>query len=75
MHGPRCHPAHWPGLWSATREVTPVRGWPAAGLSAHCELDDAGYLTFLKDRATGAPIELSGGEIWARGPAGSVLAV
>jgi hypothetical protein len=45
------------------REGTPVRGWPAAGLSAHCELDDAGYLTFLKDRATGAPIELSGGEI------------
>jgi helicase len=65
-----------PRLWSAAR----ARGhaspdWPVAGRPALCQLDDAGYLGFLRDRATGAVIEMTGGEVRARGPAGAVLAV
>jgi helicase len=65
-----------PKLWNAAR----ARGhaspdWPVTGRPAHCELDDAAYLEFLKDRATGASIDMSGTEIRAKGPPGSVLAV
>lgn len=70
-----------PKLWNAAR----ARGhgspdWPTTGRPAYCELDDAAYLEFLKDRATGAAIEGPGIEgpgskVRAKGPPGSVLAV
>ena len=65
-----------PQLWRAAR----ARGhdspdWPATARPAQCRLDDHGYLAFLKDRATGAAIEISDGVVTARAPAGSVLAV
>jgi helicase len=65
-----------PRLWNAARardHVSP--DWPVSGRPAHCELDEAGYQAFLKDRATGSAIEVSGNEVRAKGPAGSVLAV
>jgi helicase len=65
-----------PKLWNAAR----ARGhrspdWPAGGRPAYCELDEAEYAEFLKDRATSAAIDITAAEVRARGPAGSVLAV
>jgi helicase len=65
-----------PKLWKAAR----ARGhlspdWTAAGRPADCELDEAEYAEFLKDRATSAAIDVSGNEVRARGPVGSVMAV
>ena len=65
-----------PRLWNAAR----ARGhlspdWSSGGRPAYCELDEADYAEFLKDRATSAAIEVTGNEVRARGPAGSVLAV
>ncbi|MGD0557048.1 MAG: DEAD/DEAH box helicase [Streptosporangiaceae bacterium] len=65
-----------PKLWNAAR----ARGhaspdWPTTGRPANCELDDAGYQEFLKDRATGAAIDGPGAEVRVKGPPGSVLAV
>jgi helicase len=67
-----------PKLWNAARArgyVSP--DWPPGGRPAYCELDDAEYLEFLKDRATYATIDVAGNgagnEARARGPAGSVL--
>jgi helicase len=66
-----------PQLWKAAR----ARGigspdWPrAGGRPTHCQLDDAGYVAFLRDRATDAAIEVGDGEVRAKAPAGSVLAV
>jgi helicase len=65
-----------PQLWAAAR----ARGyaspdWPAAGRPAQCQLDAAGYRALLRDRATYAAIEATGGKIRAAGPAGSVLTV
>ena len=65
-----------PKLWDAAR----ARGhlspdWSAAGRPAYCELNEAEYAEFLKDRATSAAIDVTGNEVHARGPAGSVLAV
>jgi helicase len=65
-----------PPLWRAAR----ARGhlspdWPVAARPEQCRLDGPGYLTFLKDRATGAEIDISDGVVTAKAPAGSVLAV
>lgn len=65
-----------PKLWNAAR----ARGhrspdWSARGRPAYCELDEAEYAEFLKDRATSAAIDVTGNEVRARGPAGSALAV
>jgi helicase len=75
-----------PLLWSAARK----RGhespdWSATGRPANCRLDEAGYLAFLRDRATeviiteaegsGANGSDADGVVRAAGPAGSVLAV
>jgi helicase len=64
-----------PQLWQAAR----ARGhaspdWPVTARPSQSRLDDAGYLAFLKDRATGTAIEISDGTVAARAPAGSVLA-
>jgi helicase len=64
-----------PKLWHAAR----ARGhlspdWSAGGRPAYCELDEEEYAEFLKDRATSAAIDVTGKEVRARGPAGSVLA-
>ncbi len=76
MASPPKAPALVPKLWSAAR----ARGylspdWTAAGRPADCELDEAEYAEFLRDRATSAAIDVTGNEARARGPAGSVLAV
>jgi helicase len=65
-----------PQLWAAAR----ARGyaspdWPAGGRPAQCRLDAEGYLSFLRDRATGVHIEAVDGKVRGTGPAGSVLAV
>ena len=65
-----------PQLWRAAR----ARGhaspdWPQTARPARCALDQAGYLAFLKDRATEADIEIMDGRATARAPAGSVLSV
>ena len=66
-----------PPMWRAAR----ARGHDSPDWSsvarppAQCQLDDAGYRAFLRDRATDAAIEMSGGAVTARAPAGSVLAV
>jgi helicase len=65
-----------PQLWAAAR----ARGytspdWPPGGRPAQCRLDAEGYLSFLRDRATGVHIEAVDGKVRATGPAGSVLAV
>jgi helicase len=66
-----------PRLWKAARArgiVSP--DWPkAGGRPTHCQLDEAGYVAFLRDRATDASIEVSDGEVRAEAPAGSVLTV
>jgi helicase len=64
-----------PQLWRAAR----ARGhaspdWPGNAPPAGCRLDAAEYLAFLGSRATGAAIEIAGGMVTARAPAGSVLA-
>jgi helicase len=73
-------PAHAAGvvpqLWRAARgrgHASP--DWAGTGRPAHCQLDPAGYLAFLKDRATDAEIEITDGVATARAPAGSVLSV
>jgi helicase len=65
-----------PQLWAAAR----ARGyaspdWPVAGRPAGCHLDAAGYRALLRDRATYASTQATGGRVRAAGPAGSVLAV
>lgn len=65
-----------PQLWAAAR----ARGytnpdWPVGGRPVQCHLDNAAYLSLLRDRATGTTIETAGGKVRATGPAGSVLAV
>ena len=70
------HAAHTvPKLWTAAC----ARGyaspdWLASGRPADCELDDAAYREFMKDRATEVTIEVSDHEVRAKAPAGSVLA-
>jgi helicase len=69
-----------PLLWNAAR----ARGhaspdWPAGGRPAECRLDQASYMAFLRDRATGVTITETSvpvqGEVRATGPAGAVLTV
>lgn len=65
-----------PQLWTAAR----ARGytspdWPVGGRPVQCHLDNAAYLSLLRDRATGATIVMAGEKVRATGPAGSVLAV
>jgi helicase len=65
-----------PQLWRAAR----ARGhagpdWPGNAPPAGCRLDADEYLAFLRNRATGAAIEIADGMVTARAPAGSVLAV
>jgi helicase len=65
-----------PRLWAAARArgyVSP--DWPMGGRPAQCHLDDAGYLSLLRDRATGATLQTAGDTVQATGPAGSVLVV
>jgi helicase len=74
MATPAHAPAVVPVLWSAARargHVSP--DWPAGGRPAECRLDEAGYMAFLTDRATGVTITEAAGEVRATGPAGSVL--
>jgi helicase len=64
-----------PRLWRAAR----ARGhaspdWPGTARPTGCQLDTAGYLTFLSDRATAVAIEITDGVVSAQAPAGSMLA-
>jgi helicase len=65
-----------PQLWRAAR----ARGhaspdWQGPARPTQCVLDQAGYLAFLSDRATGAEVGIDNGVATARAPGGSVLAV
>jgi helicase len=65
-----------PRLWAAARArgyVSP--DWPTGGRPAQCHLDDAGYLSLLRDRATGTTLQTVGNTVRSVGPAGSVLVV
>ena len=65
-----------PQLWAAARRRAHTSpDWPAGRPPARCHLDLAGYLAFLRDRATDTAVAAADGKLTATGPAGSVLAV
>jgi helicase len=65
-----------PQLWAAARARAHTSpDWPVGGRPAQCHLDDAEYLAFLRDRATGVSFEAAEGSVQADGPPGSVLVV
>jgi helicase len=64
-----------PKLWAAAR-ANGYRSpdWTVAGRPRDCQLDRAGYLALLRDRATGCTIEIVDERVRATGPAGAILA-